>query len=67
VGARFRHSSATYDVPMSMHFGRSLRAQFGTDAQNNCLHGSDSRAKAERETQLIFGGVAAETIETDKN
>jgi nucleoside diphosphate kinase len=52
---------------MPIHFGRSLRAQFGTDAQNNCLHGSDSRAKAERETQLIFGGVAAETIETDKN
>lgn len=39
----------------------SLRAQFGKDGQQNCLHGSDSRSGVEREINLFFPGEKIST------
>ncbi len=33
---------------------QSIRAQFGTDGQNNAGHGSDSPESANRELRMIF-------------
>ncbi|KAJ3024833.1 UNVERIFIED_CONTAM: Thioredoxin domain-containing protein 3, partial [Siphonaria sp. JEL0065] len=35
----------------------SIRAQYGTDGSYNAVHGSDSRASAEREIFLVFGDI----------
>ena len=37
----------------------SIRAKFGVDGTNNAVHGSDSSASYQRETQFWFGGNPA--------